>query len=209
LSVFDGDQEAVDAVGPVDAQNAATAIHMCYGRGSDSFPMQDAGLDRQRNQSGAEELHPGPPVHLSLERLQTIELSLDRPVAPAVGHRRLHRENVPLQPRLEVLDQRDTAGARTIHPLVQRRDGAYRIGAVERQFALDGLAQILHEMEPVADLPGRGGGPACGLGVAAVAVPTNRVDVRMRHQPLLDGFCGVIIEHVDTVCRSKATRMVP
>jgi hypothetical protein len=68
---------------------------------------------------------------------------------------------------------------------------------VERQFALDGLAQILHEMEPVADLPGRGGGPACGLGVAVVAVPTNRVAVRVRHQPLLDGFCGVIIEHVD------------
>jgi hypothetical protein len=37
----------------------------------------------------------------------------------------------------------------------------------------------------------------CGLGVAAVAVATDRVNVRMRHQPLLDGLRGVIIEHVD------------
>jgi hypothetical protein len=66
--------------------------------------MQVAGLDRQRNQSSAEELHAGPPVHLSLERLQPINLSLDRPVAPAVGRGCLHRKNVPLQPRLEVLD---------------------------------------------------------------------------------------------------------
>jgi hypothetical protein len=59
------------------------------------------------------------------------------------------------------------------------------------------VTQILHEMESVADLVRRRDGPACGLGVPAVAVPTDRVDVRMRHQPLLDGRCGVIIEHVD------------
>ena len=85
-------------------------------RGSDSFPLQDDGLDRQRNESGAEELHAGPAVHLALDRLQSIDLSLDRPVAPAVGHGRLHRQNVPLQPRLEVLDQAmPLARARSIH----------------------------------------------------------------------------------------------
>jgi hypothetical protein len=68
---------------------------------------------------------------------------------------------------------------------------------VQRQLAFDRLAQILHEMEPVADLMHRGGGPTRGLGVPAVAVPTDRVDVGMRHQPLLDGLRGVIIEHVD------------
>ena len=72
-----------------------------------------------------------------------------------------------------------------------------QVRAVQRQFAFDRLAQILHEMEPVADLVRRGGGPAGGLGVPAVAVPTDRVDVRMRPQPLLDGLRGVIIDHVD------------
>ena len=49
---------------------------------------------RQRNESGAEELDAGPAVHLTLERLQPIDLSFDRVVAPAVGGRCLHRENV-------------------------------------------------------------------------------------------------------------------
>jgi hypothetical protein len=44
--------------------------------------LQDA--DRQRNESGAEEFHAGAAVHLALERLQTIHLTLDGTVAPAV-----------------------------------------------------------------------------------------------------------------------------
>jgi hypothetical protein len=68
--------------------------------------------------------------------------------------------------------------------------------AVQGQFPFDGISQILHEMKTVRHLFGGWGTLACGLGVPPVAVPTNRVDVRMGQQPVLDDIGGVRIQYV-------------
>ena len=141
----------------------------------------------------------GTPSRLQrLERVEEILVGLSKlPTNFRLGGQAPARGQSPLARDRRTDRQIDERGRRRIRRQAIRGRPHAEVRAVQRQFALDGLAQILHEMEPVADLPSRGGGPTRGLGVAAVAVPTDRVDVRMRHQPLLDGLRGVIIEHVD------------
>jgi hypothetical protein len=67
---------------------------------------------------------------------------------------------------------------------------------VQGQFALDGLAQILDQVEAVGDLRDGRGRQAGRSGVTAMTVPTHRLDRRVRHQPLLDRVGGVLIQHV-------------
>jgi hypothetical protein len=62
--------------------------------GSDSFLLQRDGGYRQRNEPRAQQLNPGPAIHLALDRLQPIDLTFHRSVAPFFGDRCVHRENV-------------------------------------------------------------------------------------------------------------------
>ena len=52
-------------------------------------------------------------------------------------------------------------------------------------------------MKPVGGLSGRGRRRAGGLGVAAVAIPTDHLDGGMGRQPLLDHLGGMLIQHVE------------
>jgi hypothetical protein len=80
---------------------------------------------------------------------------------------------------------------------------------VQRQFAFDRLAQILHEMKPVGYLSNRGRCRAGRFGVAAVPISTDHLDLGMGHQPLLDGLGGMLIHHVDHGVSFQSTTMVP
>src|ERR1700733_8856819 len=89
-------------------------------RGSDSFLLQKDGRYRQRNEPRAQQLNPGPAIHLALDRLQPIDLTFYRSVAPFFGDRCFHRENVPPQLVREVANQLDPTGTSSVQPTVQR-----------------------------------------------------------------------------------------
>jgi hypothetical protein len=71
------------------------------------------------------------------------------------------------------------------------------MSAVERQFPLDGFSQILYQMKTIGHLLGRWCAFTRGFAVPAVAISANRMDFRMRRQPLLNGLRGVLIQNVD------------
>ena len=52
-------------------------------------------------------------------------------------------------------------------------------------------------MKPVGGLFSSGRRRAGGFGVAAVAIPTDHLDMGMGRQPLLDHVGGMLIQHVD------------
>lgn len=73
--------------------------------GSDSFLLQKS--RRQRNEPSAKQFNPGPAVHMTLDRLQPIDLTFYRSVAPFFGDRCFYRQNVLPQLVREVTNQGD------------------------------------------------------------------------------------------------------
>ena len=88
-------------------------------RGSDSFPLQDEPLYGESGMSRALRSSTPARPYMALDRLQSIHLPLDWPVAPGFGDGRLHGENVALQSGLKNLNQGNPGRPRAGHPLVK------------------------------------------------------------------------------------------
>ena len=85
-------------------------------RGSPSLSLLGNRDHWQRNQPSAEEFDAGSPVHLALDRLQSIDVAFDRTIAPSGDDGRFDRQDVPAQSIHKVLQRSDpVACARSIH----------------------------------------------------------------------------------------------
>ncbi len=62
---------------------------------------------------------------------------------------------------------------------------------------LDGVCQVLPEVESVGDMDGVGGAEPCGLGIEGGAVTADDLDSGMRGQPGTDGLDGAVGQQVD------------
>ena len=77
------------------------------------------------------------------------------------------------------------------------------------ELRLNGLAQVLHEMKTVGDLPRLRRAFLRALGERTAAIPTDDLDARMPLEPAHSHACVTFREKMSTSRRSKSTTMVP
>jgi hypothetical protein len=82
----------------------------------------------QRNQPRAEKLDASPPVHLALDRLQSIDVPFDWAIAPPMEDCRFDRQDVSAQSLDKVLQRSDPGRLRAVHPSVEGDGGACLLG---------------------------------------------------------------------------------